>query len=218
MIRQLYMSACGQANSAGAEALVHLTEGIRQVTAKLDVQETEETDVQVPIQLDEDFVEMPPELESITTITNVNTGEKLTAEPQGMRGRSAFMEPDTGKPARGEPQFWVVSNRRIYFRGRADDNYILQVLGRRKGVALTNDLMDTEPILPEQYHMAIVHAAAISFLTLHPDVASAIGSDVLPKLQQGLDIVLSDKPTPKERESNDRRDRFYIPFRFHSGF
>lgn len=214
-ICDLYLSAVGESGAAVAEQFLHVNEGRRQVYAKLEVEELEETDIQVIAVVSQDYLETPIELEWILSLVNVNNGQKLTAEPGGMRMREQYCAPGTGKPAEGAPQWWVRSNRRIYLRPTPDQRYVFRIFGKTRGTEITREMLEESPLIPADYHMAIVYAAAVSFLRLHPDSSMALGEGrALADLQSNLDMILNDKRLPKQAENLDRRDRFYMRQRF----
>lgn len=210
-IRDLYLGTVGSSPAGGSEAFLHLSEAKRQVYARLEVQEIEETDIETLTVAGQDYVEKPSDLEWILTLVNVQTGEKLQAEPTGMRGRMLYCEPGTGKPAEALPQWWVVSNNRIWLRPTPDEAYPIKILGKRHAVEVTRDDLNNEPEIPADYHMALVFAAAASFLRLHPDVSKALSDGyVKTDLETQLENILTNKKLPKEEEAHDKRDRFFL--------
>ena len=163
----------------------------------------------------QEFIEMPVEFRSVYTIVNSQTGEKLMAETDGMRGRMRYCEPDTGRPAEACPQWWVVANGRIYLRPTPAEMYTLRVLGKMRPPEVSRDTLDDEPIIPPEYHMALAFAAAVSFLRLHPEVSGQLGEgSVKADLEQQVEMALVDKPLPKQEENLDKRSRFALGFRF----
>lgn len=217
-IRDLYVGACGQNPAAANEAFTHLSEAYHSIAARLNVQELLDTDKEMLTVVGQDYVEMPAEFRSVYTIVNTQTGEKLMGEPTGMRGRMLYCEPETGKPAEACPQWWVVANGRIYLRPTPDEAYFLKVLGKSRPPEVTREMLEEEPIFPTEYHMAIVFAAAVSFLRLHPEISRQLGDGaVKADLESQVDRALLENPLPKQEENLDKRDRFALRMLFGRG-
>lgn len=206
--KALYISACGGPSGAAAEAQIHLAEGVRWICSHTDFQEQDSQDTEKFTVAGQDYVDLPADVNNIITVVNLTTGKKLDAEPNGLRGRSLYWEEATGKPAQAEPNFWVRANDRLYLRGTPDDIYILRIVYKEDPAIPEDDSMEAEIPVPDDYHMAVIYHAAISFLALHPE-ASTSTPNALQTLIAMRDSALQ-VMEPKAIERFDRRDRFYL--------
>jgi len=204
----LYVAGCNEAAVASNEKYIHLKAGLQYVMAKLELQELEDPDTTVTTTVGVDWVPLPEGFINLISIVNVDTGFKLTAEPNGLRGRMQFYEAGTGMPAQGEPNYWVIAKGRIYLRDTPDDEYLLQIVAKGADHYPSEDTMDVEIPIDSQYHHAVVHAAVVSCLSTHTKLASELG-DAIQIARFARDEQLS-IPQPKVAEKFDRKDRYYL--------
>lgn len=213
-IRQLYLSACGPAEAGGVEWEIHLNEGYRRLCARVDQRELETTDETVRTTDGQDWVILPSNVFSVIQVDNVSTGFALQIEPAGMRGRSQYLDANSGKPPEAPPQYWEPSARRLYLRPTPDDEYMLRIRYKIAPETISQTNLDESPQLPEHLHATIAYAAAVSFYSAHPELNTerqASGMTRALEFQQLFDKMIQDPYVPKERERMDLRGRAVIP-------
>ena len=212
-IRQLYLGATGQAEAASAEWEIHLNEGYRRVCARVDVRQLETTDESVTALDGQDYSALPEDVFSVIQVDNITSGNRLEPEPSGMRGRSRYLDSDSGKPAEAEPQFYDVTADRIYWRPTPDSSYQMRIRYKRNPPAVDIALMDEYPLLPEHLHSAVALAAATSFYSAHAELNEERSSGLtrLVEYQSALDKALQEPLEPKQQERFDQSGRMYMP-------
>lgn len=213
-IRQLYLSSCGpNAEVAGVEWDLHLNEGYRRVCSRVDMRELETTDTSVTTEDGLDYVPLPSDVFSVIQVDNVTSGFALQIEPAGMRGRSQYLDANSGKPPEALPQYWETSAQRLYLRPTPDDVYRLRIRYKVAPATVSQSTLDESPVLPEHLHMAVAWAAAVSFYSSHPDLNTERTSGLTRAVeyQQLFDKALQDPYVPKDRERMDLRGRAAIP-------
>lgn len=214
-IRNLYLSATGQINSAAEESFTHLTEGYRILCGRLNVQDLDVRELVVTV-AGQDWVSLPTDVFHIITVWDRTNAQKLTAEAEGMRGRSRYITPvsstsPAGGPPSGKPLYYVPSAGRLYLRNTPDAAYELEILSRQRPPAITESDLSDRPLTPEQYDMGIVWAATINCLSVHPDSNTAADGQPLPSamLTQSLEGLFQTLDLPKDRERFDQAGRVY---------
>lgn len=207
-----YLEGCGNSPAAASEKFLHLKQGIQYVTSRVELQELDNPDTEKFTVPGQDYVDLPPDFVNLITVVNVTTGYKLRGEPNGFRGRMSFVEPETGMPPEGEPTHWVTANNRLYLRDTPDEIYTLKIVAKSVDHFPTQETYNVEIPIDPQFHLAVVYAAIVSFLTIHPKVVSELaqdGGDPLGSARAARDEALS-TPQPKRAEKADREDRFYL--------
>lgn len=213
-IRQLYLSSCNSVEASGVEWEIHLNEGYRRVCSRVDMRELETTDESVNSTDGQDFVALPSNVFSVIQVDNITTGRALQIEPAGMRGRSQYLDVNSGKPPEAEPMYWEPSAQRLYLRPTPDSAYQLRIRYKVAPETVDQARLDESPQLPEHLHVAIAYAAAVSCYAAHPEANTerqTTGMTRSVEYQQLLDKMLQDPFTPKDRERMDLRGRAVIP-------
>lgn len=211
-IRRLFISTCGQAPAATAEAYRHLTEGLSTISARLDLEEAESIDYGVATVASTDYVNLPSDLYHIIHVFELSSGQELEPEPGGIRGRANYLAQTTGMPSEGPPRWYARSGQKLYLRPTPDAaTYTIKVRGKAQMTELTEADLGSDPVLPQQYHMAIMWAAAISFLQTHPKILKELGgTEFVASLERQLNDRLANQELPKDRERFDKRGRMYL--------
>ena len=212
-IRQLYLSACGQAQTAANEANMHLSEGQRTVSARMPLQETESIQDEQATVASQDWVPLPETLFHVLHVYEKVNGNEILPEEGGMRGRARFLAPTTGKPAEGGPPTnYAISNGKMYLRPTPEStSYTIVIRGKEALGEITDANMGDSPTLPEHYHMAIGLAAAQNYLAFHPESLKEMAEGTLVNLERQLTDRLKAQELPKERERFDKRGRIRLP-------
>ena len=211
-VRQLYLSGCGEQPAAAAEALLHLNQGNFEICSKLDLQELEDED-SVSVALGEDYATLPSGILHIIQVDNVTEGRRMDPEEAGMRGRSRFLDSNSGVPPQGNPTYYTPANGRLYIRPTADGDYDLRIRFKKIPDTITSADWGIELELPAQYQMAVAHAAARSYLTSHPGKVpeeKAASAQLIATLTQSIGEKLTEPMRPKERERFDQRGRLLL--------
>lgn len=180
-IFDLYMSGCGNTDAAVSERFVHITEGYRGVWGNVDdLPEKYITEATEDTIASQDYIEMDPDVYSMHTVVNEDTGYKLQPEPGGFRGRSRYIEAGTGMPPESDnPNYYVRKGNKLYLRDTPNQIVTLAMSFKAHAPAITSSTDITEhPITPNQYDMAIVRWAMGNYYLVHP-----------PRTDQGLDMT-----------------------------
>lgn len=213
-VRQLYLGACNSVEAAGVEWEIHLNEGYRRVCSRVDMRELETTDETVSTTDGVDYVPLPTNVFSVIQVDNISSGFALQIEPAGMRGRSQYLDANSGKPPEAAPQYWEPSAQRLYLRPTPDDTYRLRIRYKVAPEAIDQTRLDESPALPEHLHTAIAYAAAVSCYSAHPEANTERTTSGLTRsveYQQLFDKAVQDPFIPKDRERMDLRGRAVIP-------
>lgn len=213
-IGNLFINSVKNPSGAASERFIHLTEGLRQVCARVDVRELETTDETIMTTDGQDYVVLPSNVFSVIQVDDITHGLRIQPEPSGMRGRSQYLDADSGKPSDGNPQWYDVTGQRMYLRPTPNGSYQLRIRYKMDPGAVDDTMLDQSPPLPEHLHMAVVYAASISFLNVHPDAneeKEALGATLSMLMQQTLDKKINDAQSPKQNERFDQSGRLYMP-------
>lgn len=167
LIRKYYLQACGEATAAADEAWDHLTEGHRRVLSSVDVPDLYKKTAYTVLS-GNDFVALAVDVYHLSTVFNVTLGQHMREEPGGMVGRDLFLQQTTGKPQPGPLTHWWRDGANLYVRGTAQADTTLQVRYMVQVPALSDSDINGMPVTPDQYDWAIVHAAAMNYLSVHP--------------------------------------------------
>jgi hypothetical protein len=211
-VRKLYLSSVGSSQAAGNEALLHLSEGQRTVSARLPLQETESEPVEIATTESQDYVDLPSDLYHVFNVYEKESGNPIIPEEGGMRGRDQYLEAGTGMPAEGgPPNYYSISGGRLYLRPTPEsDDFTIVVRGKTALSDISESEYGDSPTLPEQYHTAIALAAALSFLTTHPDAVKEVGQESIQYIRMQLEDRLKLQDLPKDRERFDNRARIRL--------
>ncbi len=219
-IRQVYASTCGQSPAAMADSLLHLSEANRTVSARLNVQDSETVQNEQATVASQDYVNLPSGLLHVIHVYEKVSGNEIIPEEGGIRGRAQHLAATTGMPPEGAPQYYAISNGRLYLRPTPDStSYTVVIRGKAQPSDITEADLGDEPSLPAHYHMAVAWEAARSFLLTHPTVAkeqSGEGMNILQSLESQIEMRLRQTDIlPKDRERFDNRSRVRLRgFRF----
>lgn len=213
-IGQAFINATKQAEEAAANKFLYLNEGYRNVCSRVDVRELESTDETISTTSGQDYTVLPANVFSIIQVDNTSTGRRIEPEPSGIRGRSQFLNADSGAPPSGAPQYYVPSGSRLFLRPTPDAVYTLRIRYKKHPEKIDETMEDQYPELPEHLHIAIAYAAAVSFMNLNPSLneeLQAVGATYSMLLQKALDGRLTEPMLPKDRERYDQSGRQVIP-------
>jgi hypothetical protein len=169
-IRQLYLQVCGDADAVKKEAYVHLSEANRHIGLLIDLPELNTRD-QVTVQSGNDFVfvESLSPMFALLDMTNITDGVPMYPEVGGMTGRRRYLT-TTGKPLTGPVTHYQRDGNRIWLRGTANVATTVEIRLQKHLDDLGDSDLNDSPIVPPQYHMAVVYAAAEKYFLLHPMV------------------------------------------------
>lgn len=210
-LRDLYAKTIGQTQASMNEALVHLTEGYREVAARCEVRELENTGTNVSTVAGTDYVSLPtsPAVFVLLQVDDTTSGTRLWPEPSGMRGRSQYLEATTGVPAQGKPMYYEMTGTRLYLRPTPDAVYVLRLRYKIQPADLVAGDMTGRPATPDHLDMAIVFAAAISYLLTHPDANQPDdqGRKRSDQLIEAFNRKMQEPAIPKDRERFDQGAR-----------
>lgn len=213
-IIDLYNTACGKATGAAQEWEIHVNEGYRALCARMNLQELDQEFLLETVP-GLDYVPLPVNVFHVISIVNLDTADKLTPEVNGMRGRMNFLDPaGTGMPIQGRnPTTYAISGGRVYLRDTPSIAVSLKILARARPEAVRDTDMDSRPLTGEHLDMAIVHAAARSFYSVHQD-ADMGGDGGGPKPSDvaaaNFERMLQEPDLPKDRERHDQEGRVYL--------
>lgn len=213
-IVEMYNTACGKATGAAQEWEIHVNEGYRALCSRLNLQELDQEFI-VETAAGVDYVGLPANVFAVISIVNLDTADKLTPEVNGMRGRMNFLDPaGTGKPIQGaNPTTYAISGGRVFLRDTPNRVVTLKILARARPEPVRDSDMDGRPITGEHLDMAIVHAAARSFYSVHQD-ADVPSGDGGPKPSDvaaaNFERMLQEPDLPKDQERHDQEGRVYL--------
>lgn len=212
-IRQLYISACGEAEAAVAEWPIHLYEGYSTVCTRVESRELERVNESIYTQAGVDWIPLPTDLFAILDLYNATLGQRIHPDEGGWKGRTQYMEPDTSMPPQAPPNRYALSGVRIYLRPTPDQSYQMRVRYKARPDQVTDANLDQRPVTPPELDMAIVQAAALSFFSTHPksDVALEGQGSSADKLRGSLEMKFNTQAEPKTIERRDIDNRIRIP-------
>ena len=217
-IRKLYLSTCGNAPAAAANAFTFLTEGYRYVSAKLNLQSSERTLDPIPLTEGQDWIPLPPGLYHVIHMEEVTTGQEISAHSSGTRGRAEKLAPGGKASPGGPPRTYSISGGKILFDTTPTvTTYTVRITAKMQVEEITEGDLGDEPDIPEQYHLAIAMSAAQACLTTHPLLAKELGPEVEARVSGVLQERLEGQPLPRQKENLDRRGRVQVPG-FHMRF
>lgn len=207
-----YLSIIGEEGQASREKYTHLNNGYRLICNRIDLPELHVPNAEVSTVAAQDYVEHDCGAYSIDWIVDKSTSQKLYPEPDGMRGRALFYEDTTGMPPQGNLFRYVRQGNRIYLRDTPKDVRTLIIAFRTQPPTLDSSSLSGHLLTPEQYDMAVVYAAAASYLKSHPPmIPGADGVSFVPdrqawrEMDELMKIELGEQKDPMAEENRDRR-------------
>lgn len=209
-LRLKYLSATGRRDSAEQEAWDHLSEGYRRVASRLDLPELRVADAIVTVAEDDYYFNHDCQAYAIRSIFNSTDGTPMHEESGNMSGYNRFLEPSatgTPMPPKGTPTRYFRAGNNIYFRDRADGEKKFVIQFDIQVPAVTVSDINNHPIVPDQYHLAVVYAAARSYFLVHPTENTAPDGQQRPSesLSAAVDEILTRSKDPVEIESRGER-------------
>lgn len=182
-IRRFFLAATGDEDIARAEWPAHVSEGYRQVCARIEVPELQKVEA-ATVLANTDNVSIPTfdaSAYAILNIFNATEGFPLRPEPEGMLGRDRFLVKGTfpAKPPSGSVTNYIHDGTTLYVRYTPAADTVLQIRVRQQppNVGETEASAGTMPLTPDQYDWAIVHLAAANFFLVHPAKDAGQGED-----------------------------------------
>ncbi len=167
-----FLQATGDSESAREEAYMHLSEGYREIASRVDVPEMNAIDSAVVVPAGADFVEVSTidfETYALLDVYNVTGNFPVFIEPAGMTGRNRFLS-NNGVPPSGSLTNFQRDGTKIYIRNVPTVDTTLRLRIRLQTPTITIALLNSRPITPPQYDMAILFAAVENFYNLHPRI------------------------------------------------
>lgn len=224
-IRKLYLSACGGATAADQEWPVHLTQGYRRVASELDVPELHQPEASADVKEDPanpgtylDYVEMDCGVYQIDSVVNLTKGIIMYPEPKGIVGRNQYIVETTGTygmPPKGDVTHYLRRGNRLLVRDRPRDGEPVKLAVHFKIQVpdVTADDLNSHPLTPSQYDMAIVHRAAESFFLMHKEANKPSGAGEPPPSvlhYEAANNALVRSQDPKVEEDRPRNETIRV--------
>lgn len=210
-LRDYTLGVCGRTTEAVAEIYDHLTAANRKLCSLLDVEELYQDDARATLPDDSDFLELDAEVYSIYTIVNLTTGQKLSPEEGGMRGRARYLEAGTGKPPRGPITHYARAGGRLYLRGTSEGEQTLKLQYKVNPPDVTPAYLAFHPLTPPHLDWALVWFAAANYFSAHPEQERYPGQEGGPTVSaEALDAkamaLLVEPKAAKAHENTDRKE------------
>lgn len=172
-LRVLYLQAVGNDASSREEDWTHLSEGHRDIGLLVDLPEVNlQEDAVISSGNDFLFVSSLTPLFAILDMSNITEGTPMYPEPGGMTGRRRYLT-NTGQPATGSVTHYQRDTDRIWVRSTPTAATTIRIRMQRHLSDISDADLNDQPIVPPQYHMAIVYAAAEKYFLLHPKIDMA---------------------------------------------
>lgn len=180
-LRMAYLQATGDETAGRQEGWMHLSEGHRDIGLLIDLPEVNvQEDLTITAGNDFFFVASLSPLFAVLDMSNITEGMPMYPEPGGMTGRRRYIT-STGQPATGSVTHYQRDTDRIWVRSTPTVATTVRVRLQRHLDDITDSNLNEQPIVPPQYHMAIVYAAAEKYFLLHPKTeGSIVGDKVVP--------------------------------------
>jgi hypothetical protein len=213
-ILDLFLRVCENTPDAQTEQWQHLNWAHEHVCGIIDPPELHVPNGRLTAAYDagpppvyQDWLATPSFVYHVDWIANKDDGRKLDPEPDGFRGRARYFEDGENRPPTGTPQFWVRRGNRIWFRDTPNSELEFIYSYRRHPPKASNDSLETSPLAPPQYHMALVKFAGGNFFDLHPPMLpnGALDYQRAQGLLDGARVDMGEKDDPKAEENMDRR-------------
>ncbi len=211
-LRLLYVQGVGESPGAKEEAWTHLSNAYRDIATdpRVNVPELNAIDTSVSITADTDVVTVATIDFSVFAILdgfNVTDGVPIRPEPAGMIGRNRFLE-TTGKPPSGNVTHYMRDGSSIYVRNMPSVATTLKFRIMRQVADVTAADVNSSPLTPSQYDMAIVQSAISNYYALHPREAIATEGDrtvmLSQKSRQEVERILDQRRQPMAEEDRSR--------------
>lgn len=209
-IRQYFLASAGDEAIARKEWPDHVSEGYRQVCARVDVPELQKVETATVLS-GTDNVSIPSfdsQVYAILGVFNVTEGFPMRPEPDGMLGRDRFLVAgvSTAIPPTGSVTNYIHDGTTLYVRYTPIQNTVLQIRVRMQppNVGETEATAGAMPLTPDQYDWAIVHLAVANFFLVHPAKDVQPGEDDGTSLSQrhlqAADLVFQGVKDPVFKE------------------
>lgn len=217
-IQQMFLESTGDTAAAQREKWIHLSEGYRRVASQLDVPELTQPDARVTIPADPavsgeflDYVDVDCDLSAIRSIFNVTDGHPVHLEDGDARGRDRYLQTDA-KPPEGQVVRALRMGNRLYVRDRPTESVTLKIIFKVQTPNLSDADLSDHPLLPAQYHLAILHKSLESYWSIHPDKNEAGLRSFAPAREAGsqAQALLATTDDPKGYEDRAKRGRFRL--------
>lgn len=210
-IRRLFLASVGSTTGAVEEWADHVTQGYRDVCSRISLQELEDGTT-VPTVIGQDYVTLPAGVFHVITIHDDTTGVRLNAEASGMRGRSRYLAPATGKPPAGKPRYYAVSDGLVWLRPTPDAIVSLMLRYKIQPAAITDADLGSFPLTSAHLDNAIVFKAAENYHLMHPDTNVPPEGGMAPsdRMAASFQAAMAEPQLPKDRERFDHTGRMYI--------
>lgn len=217
-LRQMFLESAGDTAAAQREAWIHLQEGYQRVAAELDVPELTQPDAQVTIPVNPavsgdflDYVEVNCNLQAIRSVFNVTEGHVVHLEDGDGRGRDRYLQAG-GLPPEGSVVRAVRMGNRLYVRDRPSVETTLKVIFKVQVPDLDSTFEAKHPLVPAQYHLAVLHKALESYFAVHPDRNEGGFRSYAPAREHGAQAQATMALTkdPKKYEDAAKRGRFRL--------
>lgn len=181
-VRRFFLAAAGDEAIARAEWPFHVSEGYRQVCARIDLPELQKVEP-ATVLANTDSVSIPSFDQNVYAVLNVynaTEGFPMRPEPGGMVGRDRYLL--AGNPARpptGSVTDYIHDGTLLYVRYMPTADTLLQIRVRQQppNVGEAEASAGTMPLTPDQYDWAIVHLAVANFYLTHPKLDVQPGED-----------------------------------------
>lgn len=214
-ILHLFLKGAGNTPEAGIEKWIHLNESQRLLCGLLDLPQLHARTTLSTV-ANQDYVTIDDTaVYNVDWVVQRSTGRKLDPEPGGQRGRSRFFEVGQNRPPiNANLTYWASmgvagGGTRVYLRDTPDAIYTLDISYRQHPPTWSDATSKSgSPILPLQYHMALVRGAIGSYLQLHPPPLPEGGVDYSRGASM-MEAVQAEITTPRNvvaEEQKDRRD------------
>lgn len=215
-IRRFYLAACGDEDIARSEWPAHVSEGYRQVCARVEVPELQKVETAVVL-AGTDNVSIPSFDTSVYAVINVfnaTEGFPMRPEPDGMLGRDRFLVKGSipAKPPSGSVTNYIHDGTTLYVRytPAVDTTLQLRVRQQPPNVGEAEATAGVMPLTPDQHDWAIVHLAVANFYLVHPAKDVQQGGDDGTALSQrhlaAAEAVFSGAVSPIVKEEKGRYD------------
>lgn len=217
-LRKMFLESAGNSAAAQRERWIHLAEGYRRVASQLDVPELTQPDAQVAIPEDPanageylDYVELDCDLSAIRSVFNVTDGHPIHLEDGDARGRDRYLTTG-GKPPEGRVVRALRMGNRLYVRDRPSEETTIKVVFKAQTPNLSDDDESEHPLVPAQYHLAILYKALESYWAVHPDRNEGGLRSFAPAREYGAQAqaILATTEDPKGYEDRAKRGRFRL--------
>jgi hypothetical protein len=213
-IRRHFLQIVGDNAAGREECWLHLAEGQRDCASRVKVPELQAIDESVTVPSEMDRIAVTAidfDVFAILDGFNVTDGREVHPEPGGMTGRRRFLT-TTGKPPSGPITHYQRDGGDIYVRNTPSVDTVLRFRIRRQMPSLSDANLNDYPLLPAEYHMAIVFGAAQNFYQTHPrkEVLDGVAIDYAEKYRVSKEEKLVAPAQSVVEEDRSRRETFRL--------